>query len=536
MSRFEIRDKFYLDGKPFKVISGSIHYFRTVPEYWQDRLEKLVNIGCNTVETYIPWNFHETEKGNFNWDGMHDICRFIELADKLGLYMIIRPSPYICSEWEFGGLPAWLLKDRSMRLRCFYKPYLNAVDSYYSVLMPKLAPYQIDNGGNIIMMQSWSRWRKVSMRQQENKKENFRENPTKLTWIPKVYNYAERTGNLKAEAVGVVSGEKHFPVFEDRMVFKPLTKSKPLSTPLFACAEVFWSWVIDTYFVPAPLYQLAFCRGYEAECEKYYDYGTVSPMIYEEGEHLLNLLEFFRTYPDEKVQIDDYLNYCQMFYDYTEILEADYFQTHRGIAEDLAMQILISVLKGDQNYHYENIAFVCDASGQILRLAPMIDHEFSTCFMFPDNLSRHNYWFGELQRSIEGKPVQPDEYKDFPNEKERRLMEKSATCLHRNLVYIKEHYPEVTASFLENVSRLKSDLLQKRESFFIRKAKDYPDHANSDAYRIGKARYKDHDEEKAAAFEKQYGGEGKEISFDLMNCLINYEVQEIIEQMEKILR
>ena len=89
------------------------------------------------------------------------------------------------------------------------------------------------------------------MRQQENKKENFRENPTKLTWIPKVYNYAERTGNLKAEAVGVVSGEKHFPVFEDRMVFKPLTKSKPFSTPLFACAEVFWSWVIDTYFVPA---------------------------------------------------------------------------------------------------------------------------------------------------------------------------------------------------------------------------------------------------------------------------------------------
>ena len=97
MSRFEIRDKFYLDGKPFKVISGSIHYFRTVPEYWQDRLEKLVNIGCNTVETYIPWNFHETEKGNFNWNGMHDICHFIELADKLGLYMIIRPSPYILS-------------------------------------------------------------------------------------------------------------------------------------------------------------------------------------------------------------------------------------------------------------------------------------------------------------------------------------------------------------------------------------------------------------------------------------------------------
>ena len=153
MSGFEIRDKFYLNGKPFRIISGSIHYFRTVPEYWQDRLEKLVNCGCNTVETYIPWNFHEPKQGEYIWNGMHDICRFIETAQKLDLYMIIRPSPYICSEWEMGGLPAWLLKDPSMRLRCSYKPYLDAVESYYSVLMPKLAPYQIDNGGNIIMMQ-----------------------------------------------------------------------------------------------------------------------------------------------------------------------------------------------------------------------------------------------------------------------------------------------------------------------------------------------------------------------------------------------
>ena len=168
------------------------------------------------------------------------------------------------------------------------------------------------------------------MRQQTNKTENGRANPETINWDPQIYNYAERTGNLKAEAVGVVSGEKHFPVFEGRMVFKPLTKSKPLSTPLFAYAEVFWSWVIDAYFIPAPQYQLALCRGYEAECGKYYDYGTVSPMIYEEGEHLLNLLEFFRAYPDDKVQIDDYLNYCQMFYDYTEILEADYFQKNSG--------------------------------------------------------------------------------------------------------------------------------------------------------------------------------------------------------------
>lgn len=150
---FEIKDKFYLDGEPFQIISGAVHYFRTVPEYWRDRLEKLVNMGCNTVETYIPWNFHEPVEGEFLWDGMRDICRFIETAKALGLYMMIRPSPYICAEWEFGGLPAWLLKDRNMRLRCSYQPYLDAVKKYYGELIPKLVPYQIDRGGNIILVQ-----------------------------------------------------------------------------------------------------------------------------------------------------------------------------------------------------------------------------------------------------------------------------------------------------------------------------------------------------------------------------------------------
>lgn len=150
---FEVKEQFYLNGKPFQIISGSIHYFRTVPEYWQDRLEKLVNMGCNTVETYIPWNFHETEKGKFCFEGMHDVERFIQLAEKLGLYVILRPSPYICSEWEFGGLPAWLLRDPNMRLRCSYEPYLQAVKEYYEVLIPRLVPYQIDRGGSIILIQ-----------------------------------------------------------------------------------------------------------------------------------------------------------------------------------------------------------------------------------------------------------------------------------------------------------------------------------------------------------------------------------------------
>ena len=153
MARFEIKDNFYLDGKPYKIISGAIHYFRIVPEYWRDRLEKCKAMGCNTVETYIPWNMHEPRKGEYCFEGILDIEKFIKLAEELGLYVIIRPSPYICAEWEFGGLPAWLLKDDGMKLRVNYQPFLDAVEDYYKVLLPKLAPYQIDCGGNVIMMQ-----------------------------------------------------------------------------------------------------------------------------------------------------------------------------------------------------------------------------------------------------------------------------------------------------------------------------------------------------------------------------------------------
>ncbi len=153
MGHFEIKDNFYMDGKPVKIISGAFHYFRTVPEYWRDRLEKLRNMGCNTVETYIPWNMHEPEKGKFRFDGLLDIERFVNLAGELGLYVILRPSPYICAEWEFGGLPAWLLREDGMKLRVNYPPFLKHVEEYYRVLLPKLVPMQCTHGGPVILMQ-----------------------------------------------------------------------------------------------------------------------------------------------------------------------------------------------------------------------------------------------------------------------------------------------------------------------------------------------------------------------------------------------
>ncbi len=153
MGIFEIRDKFYLNNRPFQIISGAIHYFRTVPEYWLDRLEKLKAMGCNTVETYIPWNMHEPKKGEFRFDGMLDIGKFVRMAQELGLYVILRPSPYICAEWEFGGLPAWLLAEDGMRLRVSCEPFLKHVRDYYKVLLPRLAPMQITQGGPVILMQ-----------------------------------------------------------------------------------------------------------------------------------------------------------------------------------------------------------------------------------------------------------------------------------------------------------------------------------------------------------------------------------------------
>jgi beta-galactosidase len=153
MSGIEIKDRFYLDGEEFHLISGAIHYFRVVPQYWEDRLLKLRAMGCNTVETYIPWNMHEPKEGEFVFDGMLDLGKFIELAKSIGLYVILRPSPYICAEWEFGGFPAWLLKEDGMKLRCTYKPYLDHVKRYYDTLMPYIKKYTYDNGGPVIMMQ-----------------------------------------------------------------------------------------------------------------------------------------------------------------------------------------------------------------------------------------------------------------------------------------------------------------------------------------------------------------------------------------------
>lgn len=107
MSNFTFKNEhFLLDGEPFQVISGAMHYWRIVPEYWEDRLKKLRACGFNTVETYVAWNLHERKEGVFDFSGNLDIVKYIEIAESLGLKVIVRPGPYICSEFDFGGLPS----------------------------------------------------------------------------------------------------------------------------------------------------------------------------------------------------------------------------------------------------------------------------------------------------------------------------------------------------------------------------------------------------------------------------------------------
>ncbi len=150
----EIKDgKFFLNGEEFHIYSGCIHYFRVPEELWEDRLAKLKAAGLNTVETYVAWNMHEPRKGEYNFSGMADIVRFIKIAQNLGLYVILRPGPYICAEWDLGGLPAWMLADKNVVLRCMNKAYLSYVKEWFEVLFDKVRDLQITHGGNIIAMQ-----------------------------------------------------------------------------------------------------------------------------------------------------------------------------------------------------------------------------------------------------------------------------------------------------------------------------------------------------------------------------------------------
>ncbi len=145
--------QFLLNGKPFQIIAGSMHYARIPRAYWRDRLRMAKAMGLNTVTTYVFWNAHEPRPGDFDFSGNLDVAEFVREAQQQGLYVILRPGPYSCAEWEFGGFPAWLLKAPSMVVRSRNPQFLAAARTWLLRLGRELAPLQIGNGGPIIAVQ-----------------------------------------------------------------------------------------------------------------------------------------------------------------------------------------------------------------------------------------------------------------------------------------------------------------------------------------------------------------------------------------------
>ncbi|MFF2898697.1 beta-galactosidase family protein [Streptomyces sp. NPDC057966] len=144
---------FTLDGEPFRLLSGGLHYFRVHPEQWADRLRKARLMGLNTIETYVPWNLHQPRPDRFRLDGGLDLPRFIELAAAEGLHVLLRPGPYICAEWEGGGLPSWLLGEPGIQLRSRDPRFLDAVDDYFVRLFTPLQHCFASRGGPVLAVQ-----------------------------------------------------------------------------------------------------------------------------------------------------------------------------------------------------------------------------------------------------------------------------------------------------------------------------------------------------------------------------------------------
>jgi beta-galactosidase len=148
------KSEFLLDGKPFQMISGEMHPARIPHEYWRHRIKMTKAMGCNTIAAYVFWNYHEPVKGQFDFStGNHNIAAFIRMAQEEGMWVILRPGPYVCAEWEFGGLPPYLLQTPDIKVRCMDPRYMEAVTRYVTRLAEEVKPLLVTHGGPVVMMQ-----------------------------------------------------------------------------------------------------------------------------------------------------------------------------------------------------------------------------------------------------------------------------------------------------------------------------------------------------------------------------------------------
>jgi beta-galactosidase len=151
---FALGDKdFLLDGRPFQMISGEMHCERIPRAYWRDRIRMAKAMGLNTIGTYVFWNAHEVAPGKYIFSGNNDVKEFVKIAQEEGMWVVMRPSPYVCAEWEFGGYPWWLLKDSTVKVRSNDPRFVDAYRKYLNQVAKQLVPQLVTHGGNILMVQ-----------------------------------------------------------------------------------------------------------------------------------------------------------------------------------------------------------------------------------------------------------------------------------------------------------------------------------------------------------------------------------------------
>ena len=302
-------------------------------------------------------------------------------------------------------------------------------------------------------------------------------------------NINQKVRNLDIKAMGEVKSTKFFPVFKlnnQEYIFKPLSKTKPRLSPLFSYSEVFWSYVYQHYFEnQAPQAKLAVVEGMSKEQPKYYDKGILIPNMLNSNQKLISLYEFFLNHPDKNVNIKSYINYCEYFYNYRDILKSSYLEANPNLNKQIAKQILLSILRADQNFHYENINFIME-NEQIIQVAPAIDFEYSTMFYLVDKPIKHHFYMQEYLKSM------------YPISQAEDVQSLSLENV-KSIATIVELYPEIVYQFLENLDTFNNAIA----NFKITDEDNFITSFNSDSWQIGHEEFKNHDLKAARELAKQ---------------------------------
>jgi beta-galactosidase GanA len=202
---------FLLDDQPYQIIAGEMHPARIPAEYWRQRIQMAKAMGCNTISVYIFWNYHESEEGVYDFEtGNHNLKEFFRLVQEEDMWLIVRPGPYVCAEWELGGIPPYLLRIPDIKLRCMDPRYMTAAERYIGKLAEEIKPFMITNGGNLLLLQieneygSFGNDRNYLFRLREVWKMNGIDIPTFTGDGPTTYML--EAGSLPGSAVGLDSG------------------------------------------------------------------------------------------------------------------------------------------------------------------------------------------------------------------------------------------------------------------------------------------------------------------------------------------